>query len=539
MPTRHADFRRYLTGIDTTTTQQVFTDCLVIGAGIAGLRAALEAGESGSVMLVCKGTFSDSNTWNAQGGIASVLAAEDSFDSHVEDTLATGCGLCDRGVVERVVKEGPALIHQLDAWGTMFDRVEGHIDIGREGGHSHARIIHSRGDSTGRAIAEALVRKARQTPTIHIMENFFTIDLLTDDSGRCIGAIGLKPSGSLQIIWAGATVLATGGAGRLYRETTNPDCSTADGHAMAYRAGAVLRDMEFMQFHPTTLYIAGASRALVTETLRGEGAILRDAGGEAFMKAYHPSAELAPRDVVSRAILDRMLKTKTTHVYLDIRHFDKAHFQRRFPLISELCESFDIDVATDMIPVRPSAHYMIGGVKTDVAAATTVPGLFACGEVASTGLHGANRLGSNSLLEGLVYGKLAGRSAAAWVKAGHRAEHRRMVVEIPVSDRSRLDAEDVRNALRALMWRNVRITRQAQPLVEAQEIIRFWQRYVMDKVFTAPFGWECQNMLTVALQMAQSALQRQESRGVHYRQDFAERDDSTFGKHIEVSRESV
>ena len=265
----------------------------------------------------------------------------------------------------------------------------------------------------------------------------------------------------------------------------------------------------------------------------------RDAGGEAFMKAYHPSAELAPRDVVSRAILDRMLKTKTTHVYLDIRHFDKAHFQRRFPLISELCESFDIDVATDMIPVRPSAHYMIGGVKTDVAAATTVPGLFACGEVASTGLHGANRLGSNSLLEGLVYGKLAGRSAAAWVKAGHRAEHRRMVVEIPVSDRSRLDAEDVRNALRALMWRNVGITRQAQPLVEAQEIIRFWQRYVMDKVFTAPFGWECQNMLTVALQMAQSALQRQESRGVHYRQDFAERDDSTFGKHIEVSRESV
>lgn len=539
MPTRHADLRRYLTGIDTTTTQQVFTDCLVIGAGIAGLRAALEAGESGSVMLVCKGTFSDSNTWNAQGGIASVLAAEDSFDSHVEDTLATGCGLCDRGVVERVVKEGPALIHQLDAWGTMFDRVEGHIDIGREGGHSHARIIHSRGDSTGRAIAEALVRKARQTPTIHIMENFFTIDLLTDDSGHCIGAIGLKPSGSLQIIWAGVTVLATGGAGRLYRETTNPDCATADGHAMAYRAGAVLRDMEFMQFHPTTLYIAGASRALVTETLRGEGAILRDAGGEAFMKAYHPSAELAPRDVVSRAILDRMLKTKTTHVYLDIRHFDKAHFQRRFPLISELCESFDIDVATDMIPVRPSAHYMIGGVKTDVAAATTVPGLFACGEVASTGLHGANRLGSNSLLEGLVYGKLAGRSAAAWVKAGHRAEHRRMVVEIPVSDRSRLDAEDVRNALRALMWRNVGITRQAQPLVEAQEIIRFWQRYVMDKVFAAPFGWECQNMLTVALQMAQSALQRQESRGVHYRQDFAERDDSTFGKHIEVSREGV
>ena len=538
MPMRQAEFRRYLTGVDTTTTQQVFTDCLVIGAGIAGLRAALESATSGSVMLVCKGTFSDSNTWNAQGGIAAVLAGEDSFGSHIDDTLATGCGLCDRDVVERVVKEGPALIHQLDAWGTAFDRVDGRIDISREGGHSFARVIHARGDSTGRGIAEALVRQVRRTPAIHVMENFFTIDLLTDESHRCIGAIGLKPSGSLQIIWAGATVLATGGAGRLYRETTNPDCATGDGLAMVYRAGAVLRDMEFMQFHPTTLYVAGASRALVTETLRGEGAILRDCGGEAFMKGYHPSAELAPRDVVSRAILDRMLKTKTTHVYLDIRHFDKAHFQRRFPLISELCESFDIDVATDMIPVRPSAHYMIGGVKTDVRAATSVPGLFACGEAASTGLHGANRLGSNSLLEGLVYGKLAGQSAAAWVRDGHRAEHYRMGVEIPVSDRSRLDAEDVRNALRALMWRNVGITRQAQPLVEAQEIIRFWQRYVMDKVFTSPFGWECQNMLTVALLMAQSALQRQESRGVHYRQDFPERDDAGFARHIELCRET-
>jgi len=531
---RQPEFRRYLTSIDTTTTQQVFTDCLVIGAGIAGLRAAIEAAQSGSVMLVCKGGLEDSNTWNAQGGIASVLTQEDSFAAHIEDTLKAGCGLCDRSVVERVVKEGPELIHQLDAWGTEFDRIDGRIDISREGGHSFARVIHAHGDSTGRGIAEALIRKVRQMPNIHVIERFFTIDLLTDSYHRCIGAIGQKSSGSLQIIWAGATILATGGAGRLYRETTNPDCATGDGLAMAYRAGAVLRDMEFMQFHPTTLYVAGASRALITETLRGEGAILRDSGGYAFMKDYHPSAELAPRDVVSRAILDRMLKTNATHVYLDIRHFDKAHFQKRFPLISELCESFDIDVATDMIPVRPSAHYMIGGVKTDVSAATAIPGLFACGEAASTGLHGANRLGSNSLLEGLVYGRLAGQSAAAWVRSGHRAEYCRMKIDIPVSDRSRLDAEDIRNALRALMWRNVGITRQTQPLVEAQEIIRFWQRYVMDKVFNAPFGWECQNMLTVALLMAQSALQRKESRGVHYRQDFPERDDAAFADHIEI-----
>jgi len=534
---RQPEFRRYLTGVDTTAMQQLFTDVLVIGAGIAGLRAALEAAQLGSVTLVCKETFSDSNTWNAQGGIASVLIKEDSFASHIADTLKTGCGLCDPHVVEQVVKEGPELVRQLDAWGTAFDRVDGQIDASREGGHSHARIIHALGDSTGRGIAEALVKKVQQTPAIHVMEQFYTVDLLTDDAGRCIGAIGKKASGTMQILWAGATVLATGGAGRLYRETTNPECATGDGLAIAYRAGAALRDMEFMQFHPTTLYIAGASRALVTETLRGEGAILRDCGGEAFMKSYHPSGELAPRDVVSRAILDRMLKTNTTHVYLDIRHFDKAHFQRRFPMISELCESFDIDVAVDMIPVRPSAHYMIGGVKADGRAATSVPGLFACGEAASTGLHGANRLGSNSLLEGLVYGRVAGQSAAAWVKDDHRAEHVRIVIEIPVSDRSRLDAEDVRNSLRALMWRNVGITRQAQPLTEALEIIRFWQRYVMDKVFTMPFGWECQNMLTVALLMTQAALQRQESRGVHFRQDFPDTD-AAFARHIELHRET-
>ena len=518
---------------------QLFTDYLVIGAGIAGLRAALEAAQHGSVTLVCKGSLSDSNTWNAQGGIASVLIREDSFDSHIADTLKTGCGLCDRHVVEQVVKEGPELIRQLDEWGTAFDRVEGKIDASREGGHSFARIIHALGDSTGRGIAEALIRKIRQTPTVHVFENFYTVDVLTDKTNRCIGAVGQKASGTMQILWAGATLLATGGAGRLYRETTNPDCATGDGLAMAYRAGAVLRDMEFMQFHPTTLYVAGASRALITETLRGEGAILRDCNGHAFMKEYHSSGELAPRDVVSRAILDRMLKTNTTHVYLDIRHFNKTHFQRRFPMISELCESFDIDVATDMIPVRPSAHYMVGGVKVDLWGATTVPGLFACGEAASTGLHGANRLGSNSLLEGLVYGRRAGQSAVAWVKDGHRPKHVRMVIEIPASDRSRLDAEDVRNALRALMWRNVGITRQAQPLTEAQEIIRFWQRYVMDKVFAQPFGWECQNMLTVALLIAQAALQRQESRGVHFRQDFPDTDDANFARHIELHRETT
>lgn len=537
MPTRQAETRRYLVPFNTAGTQQIFTDCLVIGAGIAGLRAALEAAQQRTVTLVCKGTFSDSNTWNAQGGIASVLAEPDSFEAHIADTMKTGGGIADKAVVERVVKEGPELIHQLADWGTAFDRVDGEIDITLEGGHSHARVAHTHGDSTGRGIAETLIRRVRQTQAINVIENFYTIDLLTNDDGECIGAVGMRPSGNLQIIWAGATILATGGAGRLYRETTNPECATADGLAMAWRAGAVLRDMEFMQFHPTTLYIAGASRALVTETLRGEGAILRDCHHEPFMKEYDPAGELAPRDVVSRAILDRMLKTGATHVYLDIRHFDKAHFQKRFPLISELCESFDIDVAKDMIPVRPSAHYMIGGIKTDDLAATNIARLFACGEVASTGLHGANRLGSNSLLEGLVFGKLAGQSAVSLVNGAVRPEYRRMQVEVPPSDRSRLDAEDVRNSLRALMWRNVGITRSETPLIEAAEIITFWQRYVMDKVFTAPFGWECQNMLTVASLMAHAASERKESRGVHYRQDYPNRDEKNFARHIELKRE--
>ncbi len=539
MPTRQPEFRRYLAPVNTASTQQLFTDCLVIGAGIAGLRAALEAAEQCDITLVCKGMLSDSNTWNAQGGIASVLAAEDSFESHVEDTLRTGCGLCEAEVVERVVRQGPASIKQLDEWGTEFDRVDGKLDVTREGGHSHPRIAHSHGDSTGRGLAEALIRRVKQQNNIHIIEHFFSIDLLTSPDGGCLGVIGYRQHTGYEIIWAAATILATGGAGRLYRETTNPEGATADGHAMAYRAGAVLRDMEFMQFHPTTLYIAGASRALITETLRGEGAILRDNAGRAFMKRYHPEGELAPRDIVSRAILDRMLKTGSTHVYLDIRHFDKAHFAKRFPLINEICEGFDIDIKTEMLPVRPSAHYMVGGVKVDLEARTSIPGLFACGEAASTGLHGANRLGSNSLLEGLVFGRVAGQSAVAWLQKMAGPEYRKMTVEIPLSDRSRLDTEDVRNSLLALMWRNVGITRQAKPLEEAQEIIRFWQRYVMDKVFEGPFGWECQNMLTVALLMAQSALMRNESRGVHYRGDYPDRNDADFARHIELVREQT
>jgi len=546
-----SEFRRYLVNVDSISAHQLFTDCLVVGSGIAGLRAALEAAKCRGVIIVCKGKAEDSNTFKAQGGIASVLDDADTFESHITDTLSTGCGICDENVVDFVVRQGPELVEQLLNWGTEFDLKENHIATTFEGGHSHPRVAHAHGDETGKVIAETLIKRVRGNPNIKILENFFTIDLLTDENkgphfpeirengspNKCLGIIGHEPNRGPQIIWAANTILATGGAGQLYRETTNPSTATGDGVAMAYRAGAVLRDLEFVQFHPTTLYIAGATRALITETLRGEGALLLDNKGRRFMKDYHESAELAPRDVVSRAILAQMLKTGSTHVYLDVRHIEKTYFAQRFPWINELLESFDIDITKDLIPVRPSAHYMIGGVKTDISAKTSIEGLYACGEIASTGLHGANRLGSNSLLEGLVFGKIAGQEVSKKKKAtAAHLKHPLIKYQIPHSDRTRLDAEDVRNSLRAVMWRNVGITRAEQPLTEVQEIIRFWQRYVMDKIFDSPAGWECQNMLTVSLLMAQSAQKRRESRGVHFRRDYPNTDDENFKKHIELAR---
>ncbi|MGD2094128.1 MAG: L-aspartate oxidase [Phycisphaerales bacterium] len=531
--------RRYLVNIDSISTHQLFTDCLVIGGGIAGLRAAIEAAEHCNVIIVCKGTLENSNTAKAQGGIASVLDKKDTFESHIADTLKTGCGICNEDIVKLVVRQGPELVDQLLRWGTEFDLIDGHIAITLEGGHSHPRIAHAHGDETGRAIAKALTNKVKQISNIKILENFYAIDLLTNNDNKCLGIVGHDNRRGPQIIWAANTILASGGAGRLYRETTNPEVATGDGIAIAYRAGAVLQDLEFVQFHPTTLYIAGATRALITETLRGEGAVLVDNKGERFMKDYHEAAELAPRDIVSRAILSQMLKTESTHVYLDVRHFDRTFFAQRFPQINELLESFDIDISHDLIPVRPSAHYMIGGVKTDSSAKTSIENLYACGEIASTGLHGANRLGSNSLLEGLVFGKIAGRAVSQNTKADTaHIKYPSIKYQIPHSDRTRLDAVDVRNSLRALMWRNVGITRWGPTLVETHEIIKFWQRYVMDKVFDSPGGWECQNMLTVCLLMAQSAETRKESRGVHFRRDFPKTDDKNFKKHFEISKQS-
>ena len=484
--------------------------------------------------MVTKTELKESNTYFAQGGIATVWKPEDSFEAHIADTMTVACGLGNRAAVEAVVREAPARIEELIKWGANFDReVDGGLSIGREGGHSYARIIHALGDATGRELANSLTRQVRQHPNVQVLEFTFVLDLVTVDGG-CIGAIAWQKERGLFMILARKTILASGGAGMLYRETTNPSVATADGHAMAFRAGAVTRDMEMMQFHPTTIYIAGATRALVTEAVRGEGAKLIDRNGYRFMPDYHPMAELAPRDVVSRAMVRQMGKTHYTHVFLDATHISEAAFRERFPGIYNMCISFDVNPSKQPIPVHPSAHYMVGGVVTDLFGQTSIQNLYAVGEAANTGLHGANRLASNSLIEALVFGKRAGEQAGSLI--AQEAEDLippKLSVEIESSSRTELDTADVRSSLRSLMWRNVGIERHGPHLEEAEEIISFWSRYVLDKTFDTPAGWELQNMLEVATLLARSAELRTETRGVHYRTDFPMTDDVNWRVHID------
>jgi L-aspartate oxidase len=527
--------RRYLVGFDPRDVAHHFTDVLVIGGGVAGLRAAMGIDDPLRVLVVTKDEVRESNSTYAQGGIAGVLDPEDRFDDHIADTLAAGKGLCDEEVVELVIREAPERIAELIAWGTEFDRVDGRVALGREGGHSHARIVHALGDATGREVMRAVIHRARARPNLRIWQNSFTVDLLTHE-GRCRGAIVWDRRRGPSLVWARAVVLATGGAGQLYRETTNPSIATGDGLAVAFRAGAELRDMEFMQFHPTVLYIAGSSRHLLTEALRGEGAYLRDRNGHRFMPEYHPDAELAPRDDVSKAIVAQMAKTQHPNVYLDLSHLDPVHVRTRFPGIDELCRGFDLDITRDPIPVRPGAHYMVGGVTVDLDGRSTLPGLWAAGEVTSSGLHGANRLASNSLLEGLVHGARAAEDIARVLDDSPTS------LEVPPIDappppplREPLDVTDIRNALRALMWRSVGITRTAKGLDEAAEQVDRWCRYVLATGFDDPAGWTLQNMLTVARLTIAAASAREESRGVHTRSDFPATDPA-WAQHISLVR---
>ncbi|MDP6438400.1 MAG: L-aspartate oxidase [Candidatus Brocadiia bacterium] len=526
--------RRYLTHFQSHNLPQVFADVAVVGSGVAGLSAALEAAERCDVIVVTKADLKAGCTSQAQGGIAGALAPGDTPAQHLDDTVSVGVGLCDEDAVKILTDEAPQRLRQLIDLGVRFDREGEELAFAREGGHRRARILHANGDATGVAVEDVLASKVLEHPSIRVMEQSFAVDLLTSD-GVCQGALISNAALGAMIVRARQTILANGGSGRLFRETTNPEVATGDGLAMAYRAGAVLRDLEFFQFHPTALYVAGASRCLISEALRGDGAVLRNRNGERFMTRYHPDAELAPRDTVSRSIVQEMKRTGHTCVYVDITDRSRAYLERRFPTIAGLCDRFDLDVAEDLIPVRPAAHYQIGGVTVDAMGRTNIAGLLACGEVACTGVHGANRLGSNSLLEGLVFGRRSGAAAAQKCTAGLEELPPAEVVSAPYEPAyGNLNIQDVASSLRSLMWRSMGVERDGRGMDEAMEMITFWCHYVADREFDRPGGWELQNLLTAARLMVTAAREREESRGVHYRSDFPETSEA-WRRHIVIT----
>ena len=508
-------------------------DVLVLGGGIAGLTAAIAAARRWHVGLLTKASLNDTTTFLAQGGIAAALGESDSPELHFQDTVAAGAGLCDPDAVRVLVSEGPDRVRELIEICPRFDRKDGEIVLGREGAHSVRRVLHAGGDATGREVSSTLSEAARLGSRVQLYEDEFVIDLLTID-GRCIGALSLNlADGEYTLNLAMVTILATGGAGQVYARTTNPEVATGDGVAMAYRAGAAIRDLEFVQFHPTGLAAGGSPTPLITEALRGEGALLRNAAGERFMTTVDPKAELAARDVVVRGMLAQMRAEGSAHVYLDATGLDPDMVRRRFPRVTALLSEHDLDLSRDLIPVAPVAHYFIGGVVTDVWGRTTVPGLYAAGEVASTGVHGANRLASNSLLEGLVFGDRVVRHLDRYI--GRLGEDvRRLQFELPARSgpaAQRSDIAAVRRAVTELMSAKVGWVRTDDGLVDALEELRA-ANSALRLGEAGPPEFELLNILTLATQITKCALLREETRGVHVRDDYPERDDRHWQRHI-------
>src|SRR5262245_51676550 len=554
----------------TSAPKTYHADYAVVGSGVAGLRAAIELSAAGTVLVLAKSDLSEAATAYAQGGIAVALSDEDEIGLHEQDTIAAGDGLCRPESVALLVEEGPKYITQLIEWGTEFDRSGTKLAFTREAAHSRSRILHAHGDSTGREISRALLARAHALPHLHLRAHAFTTGLILE-RGRVIGLRFLdETDGSLHEVRAGAVLLATGGLGQLYRETTNPAIATGDGMAIAYEAGAVLSDMEFVQFHPTALAIKDAPRFLLSEALRGEGGILRNINLERFMKRYAEAQELAPRDVVARAIVSEMHRTHAQHVYLDMTAKSAEFLQKRFPLIYSTCLSYGLDLATDMAPVCPAAHYMMGGVKTDLGGRTSVPGLYAAGETADTGVHGANRLASNSLLEGLVFGARAGETMS---KDAPAAKHKSAPLPGALAPRpgnsapgtlpnhAQPSASPHLSQIRDLMWRHAGILRDGKELTAVLQALQKMelplaaqapesaQKHIaastadahshttLTAVATARqekatrADHELHNLHTLATLICRSALAREESRGSHYRSDFPYRDDDAFQKH--------
>jgi L-aspartate oxidase len=500
-------------------------DFLIIGSGVAGLRAAIELAPYGKVLIVTKDKPSESSTEYAQGGIAAVMSDEDRVGIHFEDTLKAGDGLCSEDAVKTLVEEGPERIMELIGWGAEFDKEGTTLDLTIEAAHSKRRILHSHGDSTGKELERVLLKKVRSLHTIRKYPFAFTADLIVHDS-ECHGAYVLR-DGEIAALYARATILTTGGAGQLFSRTTNPLVSTGDGMAIAFRAGATLEDMEFVQFHPTSLYSPEAPHFLLSESMRGEGAVLLNVNKERFMHEYHPLGELAPRDVVSRAIISEMVKTGSHRVYLDLRHMEKAFVRKRFPKIYATCLKYRIDITEDLIPVSPAAHYIMGGTKTNLDGETGMKGLYAAGEVACTGVHGANRLASNSLLEGLVYGARTGRAALhSSVIPSNCSMPDYKISSIP-------GYSEIRTALRKLMWEKVGIIRCGKSLNEAQKKLLTWEE-ILEGDYATRDELELKNMITVARLIVSAALARKGSVGAHYRSDYKGRG-KNWQQHISLN----
>jgi L-aspartate oxidase len=525
-------------------------DFLIIGSGVAGLRAAIELAEHGNILVVTKDRPAESSTEYAQGGIAVALSDEDEVGIHFEDTLKAGDGLCRENAVKILVEEGPERILELISWGAEFDKEGTKLDFTIEAAHSRKRILHAHGDATGKELERVLLHKVRTFPSIRKYPFAFTKNLIIRE-GECFGAYILRGN-EMVALFAKATILATGGAGQVFSRTTNPAVATGDGMAIAFRAGAILEDMEFIQFHPTVLFAPSAPQFLLSEAMRGEGAILRNIDKEQFMKEYHPDAELAPRDVVSRAIISQMVRTESNHVYLDLTHLDSNFIKKRFPRIYATCLQYDVDITEELIPVCPAAHYSMGGVKTNTEGATSIKGLFAAGEVTCTGVHGANRLASNSLLEGLVFGARAGKAAAQYglqmdndrfqyslceikkYEVSFHSDFGKLTGETKLQS-TKFDIEETRHSLRKLMWERVGIIRCEESINEATEKLEGWS-FILNKTFLTKRELELANMLTVAALITKAALLRKGSVGAHYRSDFPKKGEG-WKKHIALKKQ--